>query len=78
AYSFKGFELAQQLYGDLALRHSNDIDMLVKPEHYERARVVLADIGFTSSTLDDFPPYFIDRLRLATKDFTFNHNDGTI
>lgn len=44
---FKGGSLAQRLYGDVALRHSGDIDVLVPPEHFRAAAAILCTMGYT-------------------------------
>lgn len=43
---FKGLTLAFQLYGNLAGRQTTDLDILIKPEHAERAEIVLHELGF--------------------------------
>jgi hypothetical protein len=43
---FKGPPLAQLLYGDVALRPSHDLDLLVRPEDLEAAGLVLERQGY--------------------------------
>lgn len=43
---YKGPALAQQIYGDLALRAPADLDLLVAPADFERARALLLADGF--------------------------------
>lgn len=43
---FKGLVLARDYYGDLGLRRCVDVDLLVHPEEAERARAMLAEIGY--------------------------------
>jgi hypothetical protein len=43
---FKGVSLAVQLYGDVAGREFNDIDVIVKPEHLQNAEEALGSCGF--------------------------------
>jgi hypothetical protein len=43
---YKGPALSLQLYGDVALRHSNDLDLVVPRPEYLRARKVLLACGF--------------------------------
>ena len=50
----KGPLLAQQLYGDAALRLSNDLDVLVRFEEVERADALLRAAGYTRKR-PDFP-----------------------
>lgn len=46
ALVFKGFALACTVYPDFATRPSFDIDLLVKPKQFLRAREVLSQIGY--------------------------------
>ncbi|HTE44956.1 MAG TPA: nucleotidyltransferase family protein, partial [Gemmatimonadaceae bacterium] len=48
--SLKGPILAEQIYGSVALRRFNDLDLLVAPEDVERAIALLTSRGYT---LDD-------------------------
>jgi hypothetical protein len=43
---YKGPALSLQLYGDLALRNSTDLDLVVPKAHYAAARDVLLSLGF--------------------------------
>ena len=43
---YKGPALSLQLYGDVALRHSSDLDLIVAKRQYSRARAVLLSCGF--------------------------------
>jgi hypothetical protein len=45
---YKGLALAEALYGDIALRQSGDIDLLIRPQDFSRVRDAVRDIGFTS------------------------------
>lgn len=47
AMPFKGLALALQHHGNLALRPMADVDVLIHPEHLERARTVLEATGWT-------------------------------
>lgn len=49
ALTYKGPVLAQQLYGNVALRQYSDIDILVRARDVPRARVLLQETGFTSA-----------------------------
>lgn len=44
--SLKGPLLSQELYGDVGLRHSKDIDLEVRVEDIERARQCLTEAGY--------------------------------
>jgi hypothetical protein len=56
----KGPVLASMLYGDAALRQSNDLDILVQRYNYERAAAMLLDIGFLGcSEVDDYHRRFL-------------------
>lgn len=44
---FKGFYLAELVYPHPAQRHYNDIDVLVRPEQWERAEAIAASLGWT-------------------------------
>lgn len=46
--SFKGPTLAIQAYGDPALRHYVDLDILVQPRHFDRAIELLLNNGYQS------------------------------
>lgn len=45
---WKGPALARSLYPDAALRPSDDMDLLVRPGEYRRARAALEDLGYVS------------------------------
>jgi len=55
--TIKGATVAQQVYGDLAVRHSKDIDFVVMPDEVDAALAVIAEAGYTrihpSATLSD-------------------------
>src|SRR5690349_6555217 len=44
---YKGLALAEAVYGDIALRQSGDIDLLVRAADLARVREALAKLGFT-------------------------------
>jgi Uncharacterised nucleotidyltransferase len=50
----KGPLLAQVLYGSPGLRQSGDLDLLVRREDFERAQVLLKDLGFRPLSPADF------------------------
>lgn len=43
---YKGLALAEMIYGDIALRQSGDIDLLIHPQDLPRIRQALAPLGF--------------------------------
>ena len=44
---YKGPALAEILYGDIALRQSGDIDLLIRPQDLPRIRDAVRDLGYT-------------------------------
>ena len=63
AVPYKGPVLAQALYGDLGLRSFSDLDFLVCPADFERAKQSLAEIGYRPAM--EVPPS-VERLWLRT------------
>lgn len=49
AIPYKGPVLAHSAYGDLALRNFSDLDLLISPADFERAKKALAEIGYQPS-----------------------------
>jgi len=49
ALPYKGPVLAQSLYHDLGLRSFSDLDFLISPADFERAKQALAEIGYRPS-----------------------------
>jgi hypothetical protein len=49
AVPFKGPVLAQSLYRDLGLRSFSDLDFLISPRDFERAKQALAEVGYHPS-----------------------------
>jgi len=71
--AFKGPALAVALYGDLALREYNDIDVLVSEDRAEDAEDVLAFLGYRSAQGDRaFRRAFLAHLR----QHAFARSDG--
>jgi hypothetical protein len=60
---YKGSVLAQSLYRDLGLRSFSDLDFLISPRDFERAKQALAEIGYRPSV--DLTPA-VERLWLRT------------
>jgi Uncharacterised nucleotidyltransferase len=50
----KGPAMAEALYGDVALRPSVDLDLLVRRRDYRRAEALLSDKEFTSCPVGDY------------------------
>ena len=46
AVPYKGPALAQSIHGDLALRSFNDLDFLIFPGDFERAKLALSELGY--------------------------------
>lgn len=44
---YKGLALAESLYGDIALRQSGDIDLLIRAEDLGRIREAVGELGYT-------------------------------
>jgi hypothetical protein len=47
AMPYKGLALAELLYGDIALRQSGDIDLLIRPQDLPRIRDAVRELGYT-------------------------------
>ena len=47
AMPYKGLALAEMIYGDIALRQSGDIDLLIRPEDFPLVREALRELGYT-------------------------------
>ena len=51
----KGPALAAALYGDVAMRSFHDLDLLVRRDNFERAELLLLDLGFAArNPADDY------------------------
>jgi hypothetical protein len=50
AVPYKGPVLAQTVYGDLGLRNFFDLDLLISPVDFDRAKHALAEIGYRPSS----------------------------
>jgi Uncharacterised nucleotidyltransferase len=44
---YKGLALAELIYGDIALRQSGDIDLLIRPQDLPRIRDAVRELGYT-------------------------------
>jgi putative nucleotidyltransferase-like protein len=49
AVPYKGPALAESVYGDLALRSFSDLDFLISPADFERAKQALTELGYRPS-----------------------------
>lgn len=49
AVPYKGPALAESVYGDLGLRNFSDLDFLIAPADFERAKQALAELGYRPS-----------------------------
>jgi len=47
AMPYKGLALAETIYGDIALRQSGDIDLLIRPQDLPRIRDAVGELGYT-------------------------------
>lgn len=61
--AYKGPALAESAYGDIGLRSFSDLDLLISPSHFTRAKLALAELGYRPS--QEFPPA-IERFFLRT------------
>src|SRR5579864_1266638 len=48
--AYKGLALAQTVYGDIALRHAGDIDLLIHASDFPRIRDAVQELGYTPHT----------------------------
>lgn len=69
AVVLKGFPLAYQLYDDITLRPSKDLDILVWPQDIEAARAVMAERGYELT----HPNFTLTPLRLQNWLKTSHH-----
>jgi hypothetical protein len=44
---YKGLALAESVYGDIALRQTGDIDLLIRPQDVSRVSAAVRDLGYT-------------------------------
>jgi hypothetical protein len=72
--SLKGAPLSQRLFGDPAMRHVRDMDLMVKPADLDRAEQVLQATGYRHLS-PDFRPTRKMKARLLSQDhhFTYCH-----
>src|SRR5262249_13836051 len=73
---FKGIPAAIDIYGDIGIRHTKDLDILVSPHQIAAASAILIAAGYDRVE----PPASVDGPRLRTlirtgKDFVFVRKD---
>ncbi|MCL7746091.1 nucleotidyltransferase family protein [Halalkalibacter alkaliphilus] len=66
----KGPVLAHDLYGDLSLRTSSDLDFLIPIEHLERAEEILVELGYEK---DDYIESVLNDWRWRHHHVTYYH-----
>lgn len=66
ALPLKGPLLAQEAHGDVGLRETDDVDLLVLPQHLERARCILVEDGYSDPS-DPVRPNGLPDIHFAFK-----------
>lgn len=76
----KGPALAHALFGSVAVRRSKDLDLLVRPEDFDRAAETLIAAGYTRTTpaAQLQSPALLSRYRALRKDFGFTNATQTV
>ncbi len=74
---FKGVPTAIDIYGDIAIRHSKDLDLLVSQDKMAEAELILNSLGYRRTA----PPEAIGAARVQTlisigKDFIYAHKNN--
>lgn len=69
--TLKGIVLSAQLYGDPARRSAADIDLLIDPAQFERARALLVEAGYRPKGQVDLSPRQRAAYRYWLKDAVF-------
>jgi len=67
---YKGVTLAETVYGDVALRQSGDIDLLIRPRDVKRAKDALSKLGYTPQL--SFSPREEDAYLISGYETTFD------
>ncbi|HEV2485823.1 MAG TPA: nucleotidyltransferase family protein [Terracidiphilus sp.] len=75
--NLKGPMLSAELYGDVGLRQSNDLDLAVPPEDISRAQDCLIDLGWhLESTLISMTPRQWEKFHQMRDDLIFIHSQS--
>ncbi len=74
----KGLPLAQRLYGDIAKRHCNDIDMLIPKDYRHIAHQHLSQLGYQCDVLNTFSSTAIETLLECRKDLAYRGKRGIL
>jgi hypothetical protein len=76
--TFKGPTLSSDLYGDVGLRHSRDLDLAVPPADSQRAKACLENMGWrVEPTWFPLTPSQWESLLRHEHHFSFGHPEGT-
>lgn len=75
-FSLKGTLLAEKLLGDIGLRHSNDIDLLVYREQLSEAREVLENMGYICSDKEVYGSKDDQHLQKLSYHSLYHHNQS--
>ena len=75
----KGPPLSQLFFGDLALRTSKDLDLLVPLEHFDQAASLIQAQGYRRTQPEgDLSPRQLGRIKEVVTHFSFQHGNGTL
>lgn len=80
AIPLKGVFLSQRLYGDIGVRQSKDIDLLVRPEDFDAADALLGSLGYGREPVvpGHWPTARQEaHLRRTHYHYEYDHVDGT-
>lgn len=78
AHFFKGISLSDLLYKDIALRHNNDIDILIAPKDFECANKVLNSHGFFANNYFQLDNKWRKVYLQSHKDIVYTNKGGVI
>ncbi|WP_168204247.1 nucleotidyltransferase family protein [Aliikangiella coralliicola] len=76
--SIKGCLLAKKLYGDIAKRHSSDIDLVTRREYLEKADKILNQLGFSCDAYNKLTPKQLIIYFGRQKDLSYWNKDGIL
>ena len=74
AVPFKGFILADNLYGNIAARESVDVDLFVNDRDLEKVKEVMIGEGY--SVESSFASYPVNEIRKSFGEYNFDRFDG--